>query len=468
MASPFTGNRAFIALVLLGLGLRLAALPLPGTGDVMVFKIWAHAGAAGRVSEMYGVGGTPLERRVHDYDGHSTTVDYPPVALYELALAGLAYSAVFPGFPNTAALTAAVKLLPVAAEAGLVWLLVISVKRLLPDRPALARWSGLAWWLNPATLLTSAALGYVDALFVLPAVGALIAASSQQAVLAGALVGVAVLTKPQAVFIVPVVGLALWGQRKPGHVLSSQGRPAVAGVAAAVTGSALLAPVVAVGAWRNLLQALGSFGRHDMLSGQAANFWWVVTWIMRAAYEVSDVGIAAAYLAPVLRPLAISTIVQLGYPNPRFGATAAMMSAIAWGFWKGRRVRDLPRLALLGAWVVYAYVMLSVQVHENHFFLMLPLLAIAAAVIPQWRTPFWILSTIFALNLYFFYGLGEGIGPVEPRTITGIDATVVLSIANLGVFIWFGRQLGGCLDSQDFTLTSGREGTRHQQESWSR
>jgi hypothetical protein len=458
----------FATLMLLGLCIRVAALPLPGTGDVMVFKIWAHAGATAPVAGMYGVGGTPPERRLLDFDGRQATVDYPPAALYELALAGLAYGTVFPGFPDTAALTAAVKLLPVAAELGLACLLVLAVRRLSSVRPEAARLAGLACWLNPATLLTSAVLGYLDPTFALPAVAALVAASAQRAVLAGGLLAVALLTKPQAVLIAPVVALALLGRRQPGRPLSTLRAPALAGAAAVVTAAIAIAPVVAAGAWRNFLQAMSSLSRHDMLSGQAANVWWLVTWVMRAAYDVADVGVTHAFLSPVLRPLAISTVVELGYPNPRLGAAAVVIAAVGWGFWKGRHVRDLPRLALLGAWVVYAYFMLAVQVHENHFFLMLPLLAIAAAVLDEWRRPFWILSVIFALNLYLFYGLGDQVGFAVPRTITGIDATVWLSLANLGVFGWFAKKLGRCLDAPEPAATSGLGGIPRPRESSSR
>jgi hypothetical protein len=115
-------RRTFIALFFLGLCLRLVFLPLPGTSDVGAFKIWVHAAGTGPVSEMYGVGGEPPERRLLDFDGRQTTVNYPPVALYELALVGMVYDAVVPGFPDGAALTVAVKLLPVAAEVGLFWL----------------------------------------------------------------------------------------------------------------------------------------------------------------------------------------------------------------------------------------------------------------------------------------------------------------------------------------------------------
>ena len=439
----------FVALLLLGLCVRLVFLPLPGTGDVTVFKIWAHAGATGRVSEMYGVGGTPPERRLHDFDGRQATVNYPPVALYELALAGLAYDAVVAGFPNGMALTAAVKLLPVLAEIGIVWLVVLAVRRFRPGGPEQARYAGLAYWLNPATLLTSAVLGYIDALFALPALGALVAAAAGRGPLAGGLLALAILTKPQAVFVAPAVGLALMIGHEPRSPLQAFRRLALAAGAGALTAGLVLAPVVAAGAWRNFLQAMGSFSRHDMLSGQAANVWWLVTYAMRAIYAAPVMGIADAFLSPVRGPLAISRIVELGYPNPRLAASLVVVGATAWALWKARKVHDLPRLALFGAWVVYAYFMLSVQVHENHFFMILPLTAIAAAALPQWRTMFWILSTIFALNLYLFYGLGDRVGFSVPRTATGIDATVWLSVANVVVFLRFSRQLRRCLVTMD-------------------
>ena len=137
------------------------------------------------------------------------------------------------------------------------------------------------------------------------------------------------------------------------------------------------------------------------------------------------------------------------------------LAAMAWGMWVGRRARGLPRLALVGAWMYYAYFMLAVQVHENHFYMIVPLLTLTAAALPGWRTPYWVLSTIFALNLYLFYGLGERVGFAVTRTFTGIDATVWLSVANLGVFVWFARRFGRSLGNPEPGLTSGRGGTPH-------
>jgi len=465
VVSLMTSRRVFVAGLLIGLVIRLAALPLPGTGDVSAFKIWSHAGYTGAVSEMYGVGGTPPERRLHDYDGRQATVDYPPLALYELAFVGLVYGVAFPGYPNTPVLTAFIKLLPVAAEAGITWVLFWAVRRAAPGQRDAARFAALAYWLNPAALFNASVLGYLDPLFGFPMLASLVAASAGSAIAAGVLFALAVLTKAQAVMLAPVVVLALWNVAGKGR-LSSALRPlGLAGAGAVLTGVVWVGPVVMAGAWPNMMRALGSLARHDMLSGQAANAWWIVTYVMRAIYAVPDMGVADAFLSPVKRPLGITTIVQLGYPNPRLAATLVVLAAIAWGFWTGRKVRDLPRIALLGAWTVYAYFMLAVQVHENHFYMILPLLALAAAALPEWRRLFWVLSGSFALNLNLFYGLGDRIGFAVPRTITGIDATVWLSLVNVLALVWFARLLRQTFREQPASSTSIRAGTRRPRES---
>jgi hypothetical protein len=308
-------------------------------------------------------------------------------------------------------------------------------------------------------------LGYLDPLFALPALASLIVASAGAPVTAGALLGLAVLTKVQAMLVAPAVVLALWSPACPSPTRSAAGRLAKASAGAALTSAVVLAPVVVAGAWPNLQQAMASLGRHDMLSGQAANLWWIVTYVMRAIYAVPDMGLAGAFFSPVRRPLAITTTVGLGYPNPRLAASLAALAAAAWGVWLGRRARDLPRFALIGAWVCYAYFMLSVQVHENHFFMILPLLALTAAALPEWRTPFWVLSGIFALNLNLFYGLGEQVGFAVPRTVTGIDATVWLAVANVIAFGWIARRLPGALSNRPSPPTTTRADTRRPQES---
>ena len=127
-----------VAGLLAGALVRVLTLPLPGTRDVLTWKIWSYS-ASHDVTQVYGVGGDPPVRRELHWGRQSTTVDYPPFVLGELALAGRLYRLVRPGF---------------------VALLATRGRRWLGDG---ARWAAMAFWLNPLVILNGATLGYLDA-----------------------------------------------------------------------------------------------------------------------------------------------------------------------------------------------------------------------------------------------------------------------------------------------------------------
>ena len=85
----------FRALLLAGLILRCAALPIRGTVDMDVWKLWTYAGSI-NVTTMYGVGGSPPERAVLAWEHRRGTVEYPPATLYALAVVGHVYRAIDP------------------------------------------------------------------------------------------------------------------------------------------------------------------------------------------------------------------------------------------------------------------------------------------------------------------------------------------------------------------------------------
>ena len=432
-------NRRFFAAALLaGAVLRFIALPLPGTRDVGVWKIWTYSATRIGVTGLYGIGGSPIERRVLDFHGAETTVNYPPFALYELAVVGHIYrAAMHRHFPDTALLTAAIKGASLVSEAGLVWVMFVAVRR--AKDLAAARWAVAAYWLNPAAIMVASVLGYIDPLFVLPAAGALVAAAWSAPVLAGALLAVAALTKPQAVIIAPAVALIIWNAGEGPRAPARLARAVAAGLA--MTG-VIVAPIVAAGAGPNMIAALQSLTRHDMLSGNAPNLWWIVGYVMRALYSL-DLGVWGAFTAQT-KILQISRVVSLGYPNPRVVGTVLTLVAFGWALWTARRARDLWMTMALAAFLVHAYATLSAQVHENHLFAAVPLLAIAAAGRPRYRGLLFALSAVFALNLNLFYGISEYIdGWAVPRSLTIVDMTVVLAVINCGLFVWHARILRG-------------------------
>jgi hypothetical protein len=434
--SAFERGFAFTAAVALGVLLRALALPLPGTGDVTVWKVWSYNAATQRVSTLYGVGGSPPELRVISLDGAEVTATYPPLALYELGLAGRAYRWANSGrYPNTMALLVTVKAPAVLADLGFALLLYFSVRHLIGE--AAARWGVVLYLFNPAVLLDGVALGYLDPLFVLPAVGALVAAVGGASALAGALACAAALTKPQALVIFPAIALALWNIEAR---VARSARLAAASAGACVVAAGLIGPVIAAGAWSNMVQALGRFAHHDMLSGNACNLWWIVGYVLRAYYSIGGMGVWGAFTAPT-RILQISRFVDIGYPNPRPIGAALAMLAIVWGLWTARRARDLWLLAALAAFLVHAYATLSAQVHENHLYAAVPLLALASAGRPRLTRVYLALSVIVALNLNLFYGISEDLGYRIPRSLLVIDLTVILAVLNCAALAWHAAQL---------------------------
>src|SRR5712692_1307850 len=424
-------SQLFSAALLAGIIVRVAALPLPGTHDTVPWKVWSYNASREGVSRLYGVGGSPPERRVLSYLGAEATADYPPLTLYELGLVGRAYRLVMHGqFPNTTALHVALKSPALLADSGFALLLYFVVRRRVGE--AAARWATIAYWLNPGVVLDGAMLAYLDPQFVLPIGASLVAASSGWPATAGALGAVALLTKPQAAVLGPAVAVAVWNGAEDGA------RALAAAAGAALLVAALAAgPIVAAGGGPNLLQAMGRFGAHDMLSGNACNLWWIVGYAVRVQYTIQDYGLWGA-LSRQTQILQISRFMEVGYPNPRPIGAVLVLAVMAWAVWTARHSKDLWLTAALGAFLVHAYATLSAQVHENHLFAAVPLLAIAAAGRPRFVPILVTLSAIVALNLNLFYGISEDLGYAIPRTLTVIDLSVVVSVVNCAALVWHG------------------------------
>ncbi len=413
--------------------IRLAALPLRGTEDVLTWKIWAIA-AAKNVTAVYGIGGHPPVRGEVRWLHHTTTVDYPPVALYELGAAGMLYRLFDPGLVDRPALTAAVKLPGLLFGIALTLFLAWTVARLTGDRER-AAWVALAYWANPATVLNGEVLGYLDPLMMLPAIASLVLLHLRAPEWAGASLAIAMLTKPQALLVAPILALGAW---------RTGGTRALAAAAAGglITAGVILLPYALVGALPNVWLAFGSFyARRDILSGYAANIWWIVNYALRAWYQIPQLGWIGAFLAPVRRILAVSTFQERGFPNPRPLATSLVLLTSAWSLWRIRRSSDLAVHALGAAFIVHAFFVLSVGVHEHHMMLAVPLLALAAALRPSIRPLFWTVSLIVTLNMNLFYGIGLGLGWSVPRGLLLVDLSVVLSVANIAALVWHSRVL---------------------------
>lgn len=426
-------HRLLLTLLLTGALARIAVLPLAGTVDVEAYKLWTYA-ATTDFSAAYGIGGTPPERGIVHWQDLSGAITYPPMALIELAAMGHLYHAIRPAFTDSTLFTVLVKLPGLLSETLFVALLLTWGRRLMGS--AAADWSAMAFWLSPGVWFIGPGLGYFDAPAGVPITLALLCATTNRPRLVGLLAAVSILIKPQAVFLVPVIAVLLL-QTRPDRNWRALGLTAVMGT---LTTAVIVLPFVIRGAFLNLMQAMSRLLQHDMLSAQAANLGWIGTWILRVLPGIPDLGWHRA-LTMQIRILSINRIVELGYPNPRLVGTMLTTAALIWATWRAWRGVSRAGGAALAAWSAYAYMMLGAQVHENHLYMVLPILAVAAGELPSLRPVFWWVSAILVLNIHLFEGFGRGLPSLLDRRWTFVDMTVVLSVVNLGVFVWFTRRV---------------------------
>jgi hypothetical protein len=416
--------------------LRAVALPRPGTEDVVAMKIWTHA-AAHDPTSMYGVGGSPPERRVLHWNGHENSTNYPPLAMYELGASGRLYGLLSPAFEDSATLTMAVKLPGLIADIAFV-VALFKWGRRFASADAVAAMV-LIFWLNPAALTNGTLLGYLDPAMAIPAALSLVAAFVGAPWVAGILLAVSILTKPNPVYVAPVIAAVVLRGITTGAASSAIRalvRFAAGGVAASV---AIVAPVVLRGGWTNLVQALGRLVATDVLSGQAANFWWLFTYVVRVMDVWAEWGPRAAILMRV-RILAVTRAVALGYPNPYVVGFVLVGTCVALATWRTWKSRSLAIAAAAAGWAGWAYSLFATLVHENHMYMAIPFLCIAAGLDRRFRAMCWTASIVSAINMYLFGGFGLDVPPID-RSITWLDASVVLAVVNLAAFLWFGWKL---------------------------
>lgn len=304
-----------VVLLLAGLGLRLAALPLSGHfGDVAVMSRWAEN------LVQYGPG--------HFYE-HDSSI-YPALLPF-LWIVGLLF--------DGDELTTAVKGLSIPFDLVIGFALYLIVERRAGYRAGLL--ATACYVLNPALILAGPVWGQVDAAGSLFFLLALVALAADRFGLGGGLAVVAGLAKPQfglvALPVLMVVGQRLWQHRDLRPLAAVVAGGAVAGLA---IGAFLgLSPI----RWAEGLSGTATFQPDTSLN--AINLWGVLV-----GFEIDDapyVGIGAVLL---LAGLIVSLLPLL-------------------------RGHDLAIVLTVGMMLAFAFYFLPTRVHERYLF---PAFAVAA------------------------------------------------------------------------------------------
>jgi Gpi18-like mannosyltransferase len=425
--APRTATAAFAVALVAGAALRISVLPIRVEAIDESWRAWSYHAASEGAAHIYGPRGHTVR-----FGAIEVPVVYPPLAVDELEIVGRIYARLTHGrFPDTDRLTIAIKTTIVVFEVALTALLYHAVRR--ARGTTAARIGAAAYWINPAVLFTTS-LGYLDALVALPATGAVIAASAGRPVVSGGLLAAAVMTKPQGIFVAPVVALALWNAGDRRHAIARLAKAAGAGASVA---AALLLPLVAAGTTCYMLRSVAVLAGHDMLSALAFNVWWIVSYLF-AAVSAAGSGVGAVLTAqPAIVTHAYA--IEHGFPHPRLLALLVLVPVVGWACVRARSATDRGLHSALAAFIVVSYFMLSVQVHENHFFLAIPFLTMAAVLRPEFAGVLVALSLTFALNLYFIYGWAGQTPAASILPIAHVDATVVVAVVNCGLSAWFAR-----------------------------
>lgn len=387
VAIPGTGR--LVALVAGALLVRLPLVMLTPGYDVRDYKIWARVVHEVGMGGGYGV----------VYPSPAPWYNYPPLYLYLLRGTAALYALLRPrGDWQEQFLAALLKLGPVAAELALGVLLYGFLRRRVSGRMALA--GATAYLFNPALVWNTAYWGGIDSLHALFLTAALLATASGRPARAWSLATLAVGAKLLAV---PGVLATI-----PPILRTTPLRRLVwAAGAALCTGLLLSAPIIAAGDGLVMVRAmLRNVGNYPVVSVNAHNIWWLVTAGHGATYPDT------ATLVPGVDYRTLGLLL--------FAATATWALTHSW---RTAGAGDVATTCSTGAFLTYAFFLLTTEVHENWGVALFGPLVVTAVLAAPYRPLYGALTLATLVNL--------GVHDPPLRDLLGPDVTELASALGL-------------------------------------
>jgi Gpi18-like mannosyltransferase len=328
--------------------------------------------------------------------------DYPPGYMYVLWAVGLVGRALGVGWQSSTFL-ALLKLPALLADLAVARLIFA---RLRPGRRRVAWLAALCFAFNPALLLNSTIWGQTDSVLALLALLAFLAVGDRRFELAWIIATLAVLTKPQALLIVPLLVLWPWGWWKSGRPLS-----------------ALLCVVATV------------YVVADPFRGERPWSWLLELYTGTTGYY-AETSVNAMNLAALLFGMRHNDAeVTLGLRAQTWGFAIGIALGLAFLVpYLRRRTRSMHG-ALIASATLVAFMCLT-RMHERYlypYFVFAGLLGVTGAT----GALYWLLSAVFLANqlLVYLYQQDASAGPVWLwRTVA-----VVASLALAGWYVVYRR-----------------------------
>ncbi len=387
MESSSSGKREFIflaALLAAAFIVRLLLYPQQGypidTGD---FTSWFNTAATGGISGFY----------------NSTWCDYPPFNIYLFWFFGN-----IAGAAQAAGINAVniVKLAPTIFDLATCILLYVFLRKQFGFKKTLLATSLHAF--NPAVIFNVAWWGQFDAIYTFFMVAALMLALRKKPELAAVIFGIALLTKPQGIALLPLVALVIFMKVGPKRLLTS-----IAAFAATIF--VLIAPFQ--GALSNPVSFLsniyfGAYGTYNYTSINAFNIWGMFgMWVPDDGLNIVGWALFIAFTALFL---------FVTYKRFREDGEAIVFFS--------------------ASMIFFAFFMLPTRIHERYLFPVLSVLALSFLLYKKSRVIYAALTaTVLANQAYILYWLNVSYPNASPN-LTGDPVVLVVSVINLIMFLY--------------------------------
>ena len=285
--------------------------------------------------------------------GDSPPSDNPPVLLYPFWFVGWLYEKLIsPLFGRTQVsypdmLRFMLRLPGLAADLFAAAVIFRALRRRESVSFNAALFAASAYLFNPAVIFDSAYWGQTQAIHSLFMLVSLSAIQGRAYAWAGGTLVAAILTKPQALAIAPLVLLLSVRERGTFRLLAG----------GALASLIIAAPFVLAGSSASVVQEYTQTMKfHPFIAVNAHNFWWFVTGGKGWSHDTDSLGPLTFRVAGLLL----------------FSCATLLSLLIVW--------RDREKLFLVAAYDALAFFMLNTQIHENHQLAMFAPLVIAAAL----------------------------------------------------------------------------------------
>ena len=356
---------AFLVVWAMSAAVCLRLVTTPGyEGDVAHYKYWTRVVATQGIQSIY-AGVYP-----------ETYAIYPPVTLYVYGVIGKVYEqgAFNPWNTERMLASAGFSTLIKGVAVGFLLLLGIVLFALLTalHGPKWGTLGSAAFLLNPAVIFDSAYWGQPDSahsMWGVLAFGLLALGRWQGSWIAA---GLGAMTKPQLWALMPLFLLVQTRDR-------SRPRLAAGMLLALVTVTVVVSPFAVHGRLADFLTLPSQIaGVMPVASANAHNLWWIVSGNPGGFHLDSETVLGPLTYRQVALPLVLAVAVYT-----------------LWLAWR----RPTISVFLLAAYQAFGWFMFTTQAHENHPFMVLPLLVMAAPLASIARVLFAIVSVTLLANM---------------------------------------------------------------------